>query len=1397
MKRSKTFSRLLLTAALVTTAGACQVDFLGGNDFVCVGERIQSSCLAGYLCNQGRCVRDYEYQPPPPDVGPKPDVPDVHEAPDIPPEVPDIPVPDIPTVDDLRGDSCQTDEDCARQRTGLVCSAEKVCCDAYCDSECRSCLLSIREDQIGRCLPRPRETPCGGENSDCNECNAAGQCMPRLEERCDLCSWCTVPPEGNRAACTPVPEGGDPFQQCGDHEACGGKCNGSGECDLAAAAGHDEEPCGTCRECNNGRCVAVADGTEDAACGDAVCGAACVGGGCPSAPVLAEEDGKKCATCHWCQTGRCEPLEAGRTDAACADENPCGRTGTCAANGQCAIRPVGLACQATTCTDTLRTTWACDVAQTCVATQSDCTPFTCEEDAEPEPVCRETCGFGKPCAADFYCAGSICQQKQDLGTACLSADACRSGHCVDGVCCDDDCNGLCEVCVGVPAIAAAGTCAIAEGLNPETVAGSGVHDCDGQLDPCDGVCKDIDGMGRCDYGDSVEERCGTCKYCSPAGNGQCVNRPAEPRHYGDCQGDEECGGYCEAGSCVGQRPSGAACGDGPCAVCTAAGSCGLAQPGADPKGLCPGDAACGGGCQADGTCGTIDPDGSLCGSDGQPCFWCRAGSCALIADTETPAEVCGAGDDPCRSRCTSAGQCGPPVPPGTDCGLTCHRCDGAGSCALMEPGTEPASECPGDGECGARCEATAGGCGLPRPAGEICKTGDGCSTCQEFLPGDFRCLARTDTPDGTCEGEDPLCNGHCGLRGVCVWPGQEEWCAECHRCDAAGGCVPYASPAVSLADCGGDDPACAGDCLGGACDYRASDGEGCGGDGAVCQTCDAGGCVFVEAGEDPLGDCNPVDHPVCGETCDGAGGCEAAPGPDTGEPVACGGTCQWCDGLGACVPVPDFTLDPHDTCEADQVCVSGSCTTCGNGVKEPHEICDPLDPDHPCEGLCASDDACIVSAAIGCRCVDSPVTEADDVADGCCPPIAERHLDPDCIRWTDPPMLNPDPFQPFTFAQIPAVDPDTGTLYIGGRSTGAGTVPLIYALSPDGEVLWTASTASEQPMASAATSSPVFVGGKLYFGRSTWLVSLDTVTRQTRDVVNLFSLVKEPPVLASSGLLVVGTADGRLHAVNPVDRTVRWTYDTGAGTLAGPGTRAGTYVYWGTGGAIHHVNLFDPPEIIGSSVCYTAAAALGAGGVSPGSGGSLYLGDTSGTVRMLYAAAMVGLACTEFNSDSATVSGHIDATPLTLGDGSVLFGGHDPDLNPNPGVGLFARSPDLSELRWSEALGGHVRFTPLVGTGPAGDRVYVALRQVAGVRIVAINPGLGGDTQGVDWVHDYAVPGAPGARLSSALSIGPDGSLYFRTNDGSLNAIVTDSRGLAETGWPKHYGDAGNTGNPP
>ena len=1417
----------LTALALVAITSGCSVDFVTGNEFACVGEGFRSTCLTGYVCNVGKCVREGEYQPPGVDTGPQDtvgprdvpaDVPDVFVPPDIPPDVPPLPKP---------GDPCEADADCDLQQTGLFCADEKVCCNSSCADECKTCLSDAQDPEhpedplatlLGQCVPVDAGAPCtGGGTGDaaCNACNGNGQCLPTAGERCGNCQACAVPGGGGAAVCDPVAAGTDPFEDCGDRLTCGAACGLDGQCDIEAAAPQNGVRCETCKECQNGACVPRLAGAEDDVCGDPSCGGVCAAGGSCSTDFRPPDT--TCEICHQCDAeGHCLPVREGTEDEGCADENPCGRTRFCDAEGACAIQPIGHVCSTQTCAGITKTTHACDDNQECIATDAACTPYTCDPQTAE---CRTRCHSNAPCDQGFFCSAGLCQGTGQPGDQCIENIQCASSHCVDGVCCDTACAGPCQVCDGVAGLAEPGTCTVPVGQNPLATRGGpqdGERDCDGQVDACDGVCVQTEaGAGACDYAVTTEDSCGTCKWCSPSGSGDCVNRPTDPRYYGDCAGDEVCGGYCEAGSCVFEKAVGAACGDGPCSVCIADRTCGLAAAGTDPKGLCPGDARCGGGCTEGGQCGTFAGDGALCGEGNTPCFWCQSGDCVLIQRDQTPQTLCGGGDDLCRARCTAAGQCGPAVPSGAPCSQTCHRCNGSGLCAFafLDPATEPADECPGDVSCGTHCDLDLGACGSPQPLESVCGASDGCSVCQDVPDRGRQCLPRTDTPAGVCVREDGHtdCVGRCGSFGVCEWPGQEEPCGECHRCNGDGYCEQAAGEQVSAEDCTPDDAACRGQCLGGVCGYAASDRHVCGGVGALCRWCRAGLCEFIVNGGDPLGQCNPVDHEICGETCDGGGACAPAPGPTHPDgPIECGEPCHWCDG-GACAPIGQsidaIIEEPFGRCQADQVCSAGECSTCGNGVLEAGEICDPNDPEHPCEGVCSSPDPCVLAMAFDCRCVEVPVVEPDDGTDGCCPPIAERGLDADCMRWDTPLALNPDPLQPFTFAHLPAVDAATGTLYIGGRDQTQPTPrPRIFAISPDGEVLWTASTASNPDFASVATSSPVLAGTHLYFGRSTWLVAID-VTAETpvaTEIVNLNSLIKEPPVVSRSGLLIVGTQDGTIRGINPFTGVAEWTYVTGAGLLTGPGTQSGYYVYWGAGATLHVINTATPPTAPGSSPCFTPPTNLASGGVGlggrvgDGAAGSVYLADDNGTVYVLFAAGTAGVGCTPLNSDTTTVGGSVDATPVTLSDGSVVVGGHDPDLNPDPAVGVYAFLGNLTDVEWAEGLGRHARYTPVIGKGPEGELVYVGLRQIAGVRILAIQPGLGGATQGLVWGHDYQVPGAPSAYVTSALAMGVDGTIYFRTSDGSLNAVVTNSTdGLSNRGWPKRYGDYANTGNAP
>ncbi len=107
------------------------------------------------------------------------------------------------------------------------------------------------------------------------------------------------------------------------------------------------------------------------------------------------------------------------------------------------------------------------------------------------------------CSGAQACDGSgAC--KASNGTACAAASACASGFCVDGVCCENACNGTCVSC-NQPG--RSGECtAHASGSDPE-------GECGGGNDPCRTVC---DGAGACDAPKSGTF-CGICATCDGVG----------------------------------------------------------------------------------------------------------------------------------------------------------------------------------------------------------------------------------------------------------------------------------------------------------------------------------------------------------------------------------------------------------------------------------------------------------------------------------------------------------------------------------------------------------------------------------------------------------------------------------------------------------------------------------------------------------------------------------------------------------------------------------------------------------------------------------------------------------------------------------------------------------------
>lgn len=85
------------------------------------------------------------------------------------------------------------------------------------------------------------------------------------------------------------------------------------------------------------------------------------------------------------------------------------------------------------------------------------------------------------------------------GSVCADATECESGNCIDGVCCNEPCDGFCESCLGAETAEPDGSCAlVTAGTDP-------ADEC--EQEGCSaGTC---DGMGSCGFASSATE-------CRPA-----------------------------------------------------------------------------------------------------------------------------------------------------------------------------------------------------------------------------------------------------------------------------------------------------------------------------------------------------------------------------------------------------------------------------------------------------------------------------------------------------------------------------------------------------------------------------------------------------------------------------------------------------------------------------------------------------------------------------------------------------------------------------------------------------------------------------------------------------------------------------------------------------------------
>jgi hypothetical protein len=247
---------------------------------------------------------------------------------------------------------------------------------------------------------------------------------------------------------------------CETGQCLNGKCCGGATCGLQRPNG---AACSAKGDCTSGFCA-------DGVCCDSACTAACSVCNLPLA------------------LGECSPVAEGSPDPRklCTKEpvTACGLSGLCDGEGSCAKYLEDTICKPEQCTGptTYSPPSTCDGNGKCVAEAAEtCDPAGCQNNR-----CVTMCTADTQCAPGKACVNGSCGELP-AGRPCAKEDDCLSGFCVDGVCCNTECD---EVCMTCAATGKRGTCA---------PAADGVADaeCDVTTPQTCGTTGRCDGAGKC------------------------------------------------------------------------------------------------------------------------------------------------------------------------------------------------------------------------------------------------------------------------------------------------------------------------------------------------------------------------------------------------------------------------------------------------------------------------------------------------------------------------------------------------------------------------------------------------------------------------------------------------------------------------------------------------------------------------------------------------------------------------------------------------------------------------------------------------------------------------------------------------------------------------------------
>jgi len=341
----------------------------------------------------------------------------------------------------------------------------------------------------------------------------------------------------------------------------------------------------------------------------------------------------------------------------------------------------------------------------------------------------------------------------------------------------------------------------------------------------------------------------------------------------------------------------------------------------------------------------------------------------------------------CLGTCSGEGDLGPPLSPGNDAGAPdsdAELCgngqlDSGETCDVAIDGNQP-------GACPESCD-DAIACTIDSRVGARCSQKCVHQEIRVSDPGDLCC------PSGATAESDPDCSNACGNGVVdegetcdtAIAAGNPGFCETLQTCKAPSACV-----FTDLYSAG----TCHALCVATGIVQRRS-GDSCCPDGADWKVDNDCPVVCGNGSIDDNEKCDPGSDPGC-ETCDDGDACTT----DGKRGVACDTTCVFTpiatliDGDGCCPAGAHGALDSD--CEP----------TCGNGILEPGESCDPAilrGQPGACPTACAQS-ACFSNVLQGqaaecsARCVrEEEVTACrPGFTDGCCPSGCTARNDADC-----------------------------------------------------------------------------------------------------------------------------------------------------------------------------------------------------------------------------------------------------------------------------------------------------------------------------------------------------------------------------------------------------------------